>query len=91
LAGTLRDETRLVEGTQTGIWVSAACARVAHACFTLAGGSAVYDSSPLQRRMRDLHAATLHATIHQRHYVTAGKAVIAAFDRQSEEFQRRIA
>jgi hypothetical protein len=41
--------------------------------------------------MRDLHAATLHATIHQRHYVTAGKAVIAAFDRQSEEFQRRIA
>jgi hypothetical protein len=91
LAGTLRDEALLAEGTQTGIWVATTCARVADACFTLAGGSAVYDSSQLQRHMRDLHAATQHAIVHQRNYVAAGKTVIAAFDRQPEEFRRRIA
>jgi alkylation response protein AidB-like acyl-CoA dehydrogenase len=89
LAGTLRDETLFAEGTQTGIWVSGACARVVDACFTLAGGSAVYDSSPLQRRMRDLHAATLHATVHQRNYVAAGKAAITDFDRRPEETRHR--
>jgi alkylation response protein AidB-like acyl-CoA dehydrogenase len=83
LAGTLRDETLFAEGTQTGIWVATTCVRVADACFTLAGGSAVYERSPLQRRMRDLHAAAQHATIQQRHYVAAGKAALQC-GRQSE-------
>jgi indole-3-acetate monooxygenase len=83
LAGTLRDEVLLTEGTQTGVWIATMCARVADVCFTLAGGSAVFDSSPLQRRMRDLHTATQHAVIHQRHYVAAGKAAIAQFDRSA--------
>jgi alkylation response protein AidB-like acyl-CoA dehydrogenase len=83
LAGTLRDETLFAEGTQTGIWVATTCVRVADACFTLAGGSAVYERSPLQRRMRDLHAAAQHATIQQRHYVAAGKAALQC-RRQSE-------
>jgi alkylation response protein AidB-like acyl-CoA dehydrogenase len=91
LAGTLREEALLTEGTQTAVWVSAACVRVADACFALAGGSAIYDSSPLQRRMRDLHAANLHAAVHQRHYAAAGKTAIAAFDRLPEAFQRPIA
>ena len=65
------------QGTQSGIWIAATCVRVAAACFTLAGGSAVYESSPLQRRMRDLHAAAQHASIHQRHYVNAGKALLS--------------
>jgi alkylation response protein AidB-like acyl-CoA dehydrogenase len=81
----------LTEGAQTAIWIATTCARVADACFTLAGGSAVYDSSPLQRRMRDLHAATQHALVQQRHYVDAGKTAIAALDHQPEEFRRRIA
>jgi alkylation response protein AidB-like acyl-CoA dehydrogenase len=85
LAGTLRDENRLVEGTQTGIWVASACVRVADACFSLAGGSAVYESSRLQRRMRDLHAAAQHATVHQRHYLAAGKAALAQFHARLEE------
>jgi alkylation response protein AidB-like acyl-CoA dehydrogenase len=91
LAGTLREEVLLTEGTQTAIWVSAACVRVADACFALAGGSAIYDSSPLQRRMRDLRAANLHAAVHQRHHAVAGKAAIAAFDSLPEAFQRPIA
>ena len=91
LASTLREEALLTEGTQTAIWVSAACVRVADACFALAGGSAIYDSSPLQRRMRDLHAANLHAAVHQRHYAAAGKAAIAAFDCLPDALQQSIA
>jgi indole-3-acetate monooxygenase len=91
LAGTLRDETLFTQGTQCGIWVATACVRVVDACFALAGGSAVYESSPLQRRMRDLHVAAQHATIHQRHYVAAGKAALARFRGQLEEPRRLIA
>jgi alkylation response protein AidB-like acyl-CoA dehydrogenase len=79
LAGTLNDEALLTQGTQTGIWVATTCVRVADACFALAGGSAVYESSPLQRRMRDLHAAAQHATVHQRHYVSAAKLLLGSF------------
>lgn len=76
LAGTLKDEALHAQGTQAGIWIATACVRVADACFTLAGGSAVYESSTLQRRMRDLHVAAQHAVVHQRHYVNAGKALL---------------
>lgn len=76
-AGTLTGEALLTEGLQTGIWVVATCVRVADACFTLGGGHAVYESSPLQRRMRDLHAIAQHATIHERHYTAGGKAALA--------------
>jgi hypothetical protein len=85
LAGTLKDEAHFIQGTQTGIWVATTCVRVADACFTLAGGSAVYESSPLQRCLRDLHAAGQHAAIHQRHYVAAGKSALAQFRRRPEE------
>jgi alkylation response protein AidB-like acyl-CoA dehydrogenase len=91
LARTLKDEALLVEGAQTGAWISATCVRATDACFTLAGGSAVYEGSPLQRRMRDLHAAAQHATIHRRHYVAAGKSALAQFRRQFEEPRRRVA
>src|SRR3954452_3432919 len=73
LAGTLNDEALL---TQAAIWVATACVGVADACFTLAGGSAIYDSSPLQRRMRDLHVAAQHAAVQQRHYVSADKQLL---------------
>lgn len=91
LAGALKDETLLAQGTQTGIWVASACVRVADTCFTLAGGSAVYETSPLQRRMRDLHAAAQHATVQQRHYVAAGEAALAQYRGRCEDRLRRAA
>ena len=77
LAGTLKDEALLTQGTQTAIWLATTCVRVADACFALGGGSALYETSPLQRRLRDLHAAAQHAIAHQRHYVSAGKLLLA--------------
>jgi alkylation response protein AidB-like acyl-CoA dehydrogenase len=77
VAGTLRTEPLLAESTALGGWLAGTCSRAADICFTLGGGSAVYESSPLQRRMRDLHAASQHATIHQRHFSQAGRALLA--------------
>jgi indole-3-acetate monooxygenase len=76
-AGTLSGERLMIEGTQAAIWVTRACLRVAERCFALGGGSAVYDSSPLQRRLRDLQTAAQHAAVQQRHYVDAGRLLVS--------------
>ncbi len=76
LVGTLRDEAVLAEAAQAAIWIATACLRVVDACFALAGGSAVYETSPLQRRLRDMHAAAQHAMVQQRHYTGAGKLLL---------------
>jgi alkylation response protein AidB-like acyl-CoA dehydrogenase len=76
LAGTLKDDALHVQSTQTGVWIATTCVRVADACFSLAGGTALYDTSPLQRRLRDLHAAAQHADVQQRQYVGAGKLLL---------------
>ncbi|CAB3761496.1 acyl-CoA dehydrogenase family protein [Paraburkholderia humisilvae] len=76
LEGTLKDDTLYAQATQTAVWVANVCVRVADACFALGGGAAIYDSSPLQRRLRDLHVAAQHAAVHPRHYVTAGKLLL---------------
>jgi alkylation response protein AidB-like acyl-CoA dehydrogenase len=80
LAGTLRDPALAAEATQTAIWVTTTCIRAADACFALGGGGVVYDSSPLQRRLRDLHTAGQHVGVHQRHYVEAGKLLLQRAD-----------
>src|SRR5258708_9905561 len=79
LPGTLKDEALLTQGTQTAIWLATTWVRAADACFALAGSSALYESSPLQRRLRDLHAAAQHGAAQQRHFVKAGKLLLGGF------------
>ena len=74
---TGKDLARVAEQVQAAIWITAACVRIAEGCFELAGSRAVYDSSSLQRRVRDLRVAAQHVAVHPRHYVTAGAAVLA--------------
>ena len=76
LAGTLKNEALLTQVTQTAIWLATTCVRATDACFALGGGSALYDTSPLQRRLRDLHASAQHYGVQQRHYVKAGKLLL---------------
>jgi alkylation response protein AidB-like acyl-CoA dehydrogenase len=75
-AGALNDEAFLTQSTQATIWIVHACVRVADGCFTLGGGAALYETSPLQRRLRDLHTAAQHAMAHQRHYVGVGEMIL---------------
>lgn len=68
---------RLAQQVQAAIWISAACVRVAEGCFEFAGARAVYENSPLPRRLRDLRVAAQHVAVHPRQYATAGTAVLA--------------
>jgi alkylation response protein AidB-like acyl-CoA dehydrogenase len=76
VAGTCSGAALLAESSQAAVWTTTTCMRVADVCFTLAGGSAVYENSPLQRRLRDLHVAGQHARLQQRHYVSAGEQLL---------------
>ena len=77
-AGALEDrlgEPEVMDRSlQTGIWVTTACVGVASACYTVGGGVALYDSSSLQRRMRDMHAAAQHAVVQRQTYQRLGAA-----------------
>ncbi|UFW46711.1 MULTISPECIES: flavin-dependent monooxygenase [Bradyrhizobium] len=76
VSGTLNDEDLVIEGARSATWLATTCVRIADACFALAGSSAVYDTSPLQRRLRDLHVAAQHAHAQQRQYVDIGKLAL---------------
>ncbi len=77
LVGEPQDEAQITRATQAAVWITAACVRAADACFTLAGGSAVYEASPLQRWLRDLHVAGQHVAVQPRHYADAGRLRLA--------------
>jgi hypothetical protein len=82
------DATRLPERRMTrhsspkprrpAIWLATTCVRIADACFALGGSSALYETSPRQRRLLDLHAAAQHGVAQQRHYVCAGKLLLGS-------------
>jgi alkylation response protein AidB-like acyl-CoA dehydrogenase len=76
LDGTLKDEALLIQGAQAATWITSACVRVVDECFRLGGASAIYETSPLQRRMRDIHTVAQHAAVHQRIYGGAGKLLL---------------
>jgi alkylation response protein AidB-like acyl-CoA dehydrogenase len=76
LSRTLNREERVTEATQTATWIVGTCVRSAATCFALGGGSAVYEHSPLQRRLRDLYVAAQHAAVQERHYASAGKLLL---------------
>ena len=55
--------------------VEAAAAAV-DAAYSLAGGSAIYETSPLQRRFRDVHAATQHMLVGPATWELAGRSLL---------------
>ena len=76
LAGTITEPHVFFDGLQMNVWVTEAATRVVDKCYTLGGGTSLYDSSPLQRRLRDIHTATQHMMTAQRHYTSAGALVV---------------
>ncbi len=47
------------------------------AAYRLGGGSAIYETSPLQRRFRDVHAATQHMLVAPATWELAGRSLLA--------------
>jgi alkylation response protein AidB-like acyl-CoA dehydrogenase len=44
-------------------WIAQTCATIVDTCYTIGGGASVYETSPLQRRLRDIHTLTQHASL----------------------------
>jgi alkylation response protein AidB-like acyl-CoA dehydrogenase len=70
--GTLDGKADFTESLQASAWIHTACTNVVSGCYTLGGASAVLNASPLQRRLRDIHAARQHVFAQERFYAIAG-------------------
>ena len=60
LTPTAAEEVRC---SATGAWAVATAAKVVDVCYKAGGGTALYDSSPLQRHLRDIHTLTQHISV----------------------------
>jgi indole-3-acetate monooxygenase len=60
-------------------WATRAATQVVDMAYTAGGGTALYSSSPLQRRLRDVHAITQHFAVKPDTFTLAG-AVLAGQD-----------
>ena len=76
LSGTLKREPFFTQTLRTTAWVGTTCVRVANDCFALGGSKAIYESSPLQLRLRDLLVGSQHFAAQKRQYVTSGKLLL---------------
>lgn len=71
-----RGPGRCADQVAAAVWITSSCLRVTEGCFELAGGSAVYETSPIGRRMQDIRVAAQHALAHARNYVPAGGTIM---------------
>jgi hypothetical protein len=58
-------------------YVTAECAKVVDAAYSVAGSASLSDTSSLQRRLRDIHAATQHGAATGEGYRTMSALLVA--------------
>ena len=56
----------------TSVWVTERAVAVVDTAYRAGGGSSLYAGSPLQRRLRDIHAVTQHFLVKPDTLTTAG-------------------
>ncbi len=66
------------EARSAAVWATERAAAIVDFAYRSGGGSSIYAGSPLQRRLRDVHAVTQHFLVKRETLVTAG----AIFARQ---------
>jgi alkylation response protein AidB-like acyl-CoA dehydrogenase len=64
----------ILAGRTTAAFVTAECVKIVDWAYTAGGSTSVYDTSSLQRRFRDIHVATQHASCHLDGYATLAAA-----------------
>jgi alkylation response protein AidB-like acyl-CoA dehydrogenase len=57
-------------------WAAHTCAAVVDTCYKAGGGTSPYDSSPLQRCMRDIQTLTQHAAVAESWLTTSGATLL---------------
>ncbi|HEV2170293.1 MAG TPA: acyl-CoA dehydrogenase family protein, partial [Candidatus Binatus sp.] len=57
-------------------WAVQTCASIVDTCYKAGGGTALYDTSPLQRCMRDIQTLTQHAAVAESWLTTAGSSIL---------------
>jgi alkylation response protein AidB-like acyl-CoA dehydrogenase len=57
-------------------WVTETATTVVNTCYTAGGATALYDTSPLQRHLRDIHALTQHIMVAEGWLTKAGAALL---------------
>jgi alkylation response protein AidB-like acyl-CoA dehydrogenase len=63
----------------TATWVTQTAASIVDVAYTAGGGTSLYETSPLQRRLRDVHAVTQHFALKPDTFTLAG-AVLTGQD-----------
>jgi len=62
-----------MEGRTMAGFITAECVKIIDTAYTMAGSVSLYDTSSLQRRLRDIHVATQHVAATTEGYRTLGK------------------
>lgn len=57
-------------------WVVQTCVAIVDTCYSVGGATAIYDTSPLQRRLRDIHTLSQHASVAEGTLTRAGAVLI---------------
>jgi alkylation response protein AidB-like acyl-CoA dehydrogenase len=70
---TLADRARVMSAVT---WAARTAAQVTDACYTAGGGTSPYDTSPLQRCMRDIHTLSQHAAVAESWLSGAGSSLL---------------
>ena len=78
LAGRPLSARETLEGRTMPGYVTAECVKIVDAAYTMAGSVSLYDASPLQRRLRDIHVATQHVAATGESYRTLGAVLVGA-------------
>jgi indole-3-acetate monooxygenase len=59
-----------------GAWAAARAASVVDVCYKAGGGTSLYDSSPLQRHLRDINTLTQHIAVADGWFTRAGAFLV---------------
>lgn len=60
----------------TAAWIAETASAIVTACYTAGGATALYDTSPLQRHLRDIHTLTQHIMVAEGWLTKAGAALL---------------
>jgi len=75
-AGRVPTPAEQARCSATGAWAAASAASVVDVCYKAGGGTSLYDSSPLQRHLRDINALTQHILVADEWFTRTGAFLV---------------